>query len=223
MESIRELEIVKGHQIIRLPEGTALLDTGSPADIGRGLGFEVLGSVWCPTPLQAGVLDIASVHLGTDIDWLLGAPFLSSHRTTIDPHRGRVTFSDDDLDVSASHAVPIQLESGVPRIEISVHRNGEVKSAVLDSGAPLSYAPAADVADLAQVRIADDFHPSIGMYRTPVYEVLISIGRRAMKVEVGNLPPSLKAAFGDIWIVGGDFFRDRVITLDYSAGRIIDS
>ena len=223
MESHRELEIVKGHQIIRLPEGTALLDTGSPADIGRGVGFELRGSIWRPPHFQAGVLDIVSAHLGTDIDWLLGAPFLNSHRTTLDPHRGRVTFSDGDLDVPSSHAVPIRLESGVPRIEISVRHNGRVTSAVLDSGAPLSYAPTADIAGLPQVRIADDFHPSIGTYRTPVYEVPISVGQRAMTVDVGNLPPGLKAIFGDIWIVGADFFRDRVITVDYPASRIIDS
>jgi hypothetical protein len=209
--------------LIGFPEGPALLDTGSPFDIGRGRAFTLLGAERRPPHLRREVLDVASAQLGVHVEWLVGTPTLSHCCLVLDLPNGRAVFRDDSVAVDGAARLSVNLEAGVPFIKITTARGRECENAVLDSGAPLSYVPRDELADMKPYRVADDFHPSAGEYRTPVYRVPVVIAGRALELDAGILPPELKEAFGDVWIIGGDYFAGRVITLDYPSGRILDA
>jgi hypothetical protein len=109
-------------------------------------------------------------------------------------------------------------------VDVRISDDGSTGRAILDSGAALSYAPAATVAGRRVRRSARDFHPAIGGYDVEVFEVPITIGGRAITVEAAVLPPPLDRQLGTIdgWILGSDFFRDRVIVVDYPSATVID-
>ena len=99
--------------------------------------------------------------------------------------------------------------------------------AVIDSGASLSYVPAEVVQGLTPVGERSDFYPGFGEFETAVWSVRTEIGGRTMTIAAGILPPMLRTMFGlilgaDGWIIGSDFFRDRVMVIDYPAGRFVD-
>lgn len=217
------LEMVRGHLLIGFPEGQALLDTGSPFDIGRGRGFTVLGAERRPSHGQREVLNVASTQLGLHVEWLIGTPTLRGCCLVLDLPNRCAVFRDSVDTPDGAAQLPVSLDTDVPFIKLTSARGREYGGAVLDSGAPLSYVPQDQVVGMTAHRVADDFHPLIGEYRTPVYRVPVVIAGRALELDAGVLPPKLKEAFGDIWIVGSDYFADRVITLDYPSRRILDA
>ena len=220
----RPLEVVRGHQLVRFDGRTALLDTGSPTDIGRGQGLSLLGRERRPSPARTAVLDLAGTHIGARIEWLLGGELLARHRVLVDGTAGRAVFSTGPLGLRGATEVPVELVAGVPLMEISTER-GPAR-AVLDSGAALSYAPQSVVASLTPIRTVSDFHPSIGEYRTPVFRIPVVVWGRPLVLEAGTLPQPLRAALGAIsggWIMGSDFFARRAVLLDYPGLRVLDA
>ncbi|MGI9042780.1 MAG: hypothetical protein ACR2GK_01500, partial [Gemmatimonadaceae bacterium] len=102
-----------------------------------------------------------------------------------------------------------------------------VVRAVIDSGASISYVPAALVEGLTPVGRRKDFYPGFGEFETDVWRVRAEIGGRRLTIKAGVLPPTLQMMFGlllgpDGWIVGSDFFRNRAVVVDYQGGRFID-
>lgn len=223
MRVTRPLEMVRGHLLIGFPEGSALLDTGSPFDIGRGRGFTLFGDERRPSRLHREVLDVASAQLGVHVEWLVGTPTLLGCCLTLDLPGRCAVFRESSVAADGARQLSLSVDGGVPVIEIATGRGRESEQAILDSGAPLSYVPQGRVAHMTPYRVADDFHPSVGEYRTPVYRVSVVVAGRALELDAGILPPRLKEAFGDAWIIGSDYFAGRVITLDYASGRILDA
>lgn len=104
--------------------------------------------------------------------------------------------------------------------------SGRVR-AVIDSGASLSYVPADVVQGLTPTGKRSDFYPGFGEFETEVWRVRAEIGGRRITISAGILPPMLQMMFGLIlgangWIVGSDFFRNRVMVVDYPNGCIVD-
>jgi hypothetical protein len=200
-----------------------LLDTGSPFDIGRGRGFTLLEGERRPPYRQHEVLNLASTQLGVHVEWLIGTPTLSACSLVLDSPNRRAVFRDDSPAAGCARQLSVKLEAGVPIIKLTTAQGREREHVVLDSGAPLSYVPQDDVVGMTPHRVARDFHPSIGTYETPVYRVPVVIAGRALDLDAGVLPPKLHERFGDVWIIGSDYFADRVITLDYPSLRILDA
>jgi hypothetical protein len=86
-DSTRPVVVREGHLLI--PDGArrfAILDTGSPVSIGRGLPYDIGGRSWNPSSAMESVLDDAGSHLRCRMDWLLGHDFSqSSHRGLAPP------------------------------------------------------------------------------------------------------------------------------------------
>ncbi|MEO8194391.1 MAG: hypothetical protein ABI681_11130, partial [Gemmatimonadales bacterium] len=73
-----------------------------------------------------------------------------------------------------------------------------------------------------------DFYPGFGEFETDVWRVPVELGGRRFRISAGVLPPMLQMMFGvilgpDGWIIGSDFFRNRVMVIDYPTNRIIDA
>ncbi len=225
-DSTRPIVIRSGHILLRGGRGRlALLDTGSPVSIGRGAEYRVAGQVFNPSTAMQSVLDAAGTHIGRSVDWLLGHDFFASNRVIIDwpARQARILGAHDP--VPQGLAIPIELLMGVP-VVTGRSSTGNVR-AVIDSGASLSYVPAAVVQGLTPTGKRSDFYPGFGEFETDVWRVRAEIGGRRMTVSAGILPPMLQMMFGvmlgaDGWIVGSDFFRNRVMLVDYANGRLVD-
>jgi hypothetical protein len=215
------LDVIDRHLLARLEGGRALIDTGAPFDIGRGKTTSLLGARWTPPAEHAAVLDAAQAHLGVDIEWLIGFPTLRRCRVLLDWRAGEVRFERDPIAIGGiRHA--ITLDDPVPRIDVTC--DGRIASAVLDSGAALSYVPRDVVAKRTPIRRERDFHPSIGAFDVDVWALPISVGDRAIALEAGVLPSPLdRMLVGGGWILGSDFFRDRAIVLDYPDRTVLDA
>jgi hypothetical protein len=218
------LEIVNRHLLVHLDGGLALVDTGSPFDIGRGRAFTVLGRTWEPSATPSQVLGLASDHLGRDVEWLLGQGVLSAYRLLLDWPRGVAAFSTSAIEHAGATSVPIKLDKGVPLLGL---RHGDASvEAVLDSGAALSYVPPAAVVGIPPERTERDFYPVFGHFETDVWRITVLVGVRLLEVEVGTLPDPLQGMLGRVsagWILGSDFFRGRAVVLDYPGRRVIDA
>ena len=225
-DSTRPLVVREGHMLIRGGRGRlALLDTGSPVSIGRGQEYRVAGQAWNPSTTMHAVLDAAGTHLGRPVEWLFGHDFFAANRVLIDWPAGQVHLLERNHAEQDGISIPIELVMGVP-VVMGRSSRGVVR-AVIDSGASISYVPAALVEGLTPVGRRKDFYPGFGEFETDVWRVRAEIGGRRLTIQAGVLPPTLQMMFGlllgpDGWIVGSDFFRGRKIEIDYARERFID-
>ncbi len=226
LDSTRPLVVSKGHMLIRGGRGRlGLLDTGSPVSIGRGQQYRIANQVWNPSTTMHAVLDTAGTHLGRPVEWLFGHDFFAANRVLIDWPARQVHLLDRNHPEQEGISIPIELVMGVP-VVTGRSRRGIVR-AVIDSGASISYVPAALVEGLTPVGRKKDFYPGFGEFETDVWRVRAQIGGRRLTIKAGMLPPTLQMMFGlllrpDGWIVGSDFFRGRKIEIDYARQRFID-
>ena len=195
------LDIVRNHQIARLRNGSALIDTGSPFTI-RPPG-------------------IVAEQLGEPVRWLVGNDVLGRDRVLIDWPGKRLVVGGPEI---AGETIALEPKMGVFQIAIE-GRHGPAL-AMLDSGAQLSYAPRDAVADLLPIDSRPDFYPVLGEFEVDVYWLRIRVGSREIEGEFGVLPELLGGLLsmigGSGWILGSDFFRDRAIQLDLGRNRLVD-
>ncbi|HUR00750.1 MAG TPA: DUF6569 family protein, partial [Gemmatimonadaceae bacterium] len=225
-DSTRPLVIRRGHILLRGGHGRlALLDTGSPVSIGRGSEYTIAGRSYNPSTGMHSVLDAAGEHIGRRVEWLFGHDFFADNRVLIDWRSRVARILSPSAVISDGLSIPIELVMGVPVVR---GRSGTKRiSAVIDSGASLSYVPADVVEGLTPVGKRKDFYPGFGEFETDVWRIRADIGGRRLLINAGILPPMLQMMFGmilgsDGWIVGSDFFRNRTIIVDYPRGRLVD-
>jgi hypothetical protein len=225
-DSTRPLVVRAGHLLMRGGRGRlALLDTGSPVSIGRGNEYRLAGQVWNPSTTMHAVLDAAGSHLGRPVEWLFGHDFFAANRVMIDWPARQVQLLDRNFPYPDGVSIPFELVMGVP---VVTARSGQgAVRVVVDSGASVSYVPAALVEGLAPVDRRKDFYPGFGEFETDIWRVRVEIGGRRLTIKAGVLPPTLQMMFGlllgpDGWIVGSDFFRGRKILVDYAQQRFVD-
>ena len=196
------LEIIRDHAIVRVGGAAAVLDTGSP------LTFRAPALV--------------SEQLGEPIRWLVGTDVLARDRVLFDWAGRRLVVGGPAL---PGESLPLVPHAGLFQIEVEGAHGSALAS--LDSGAHLSYAPAAAVRGLVPVTNERDFYPLFGEFDVAVYELSIRVGRRRIRGRFGVLPELLAMLLASVggtgWILGSDFFRERAIQLDLAHNRVIDA
>lgn len=197
------LEIIDDHMVARLRGRAAVLDTGS--------------SMTFRAPA------IVSERLRQPIRWLVGTDMLRRDRVLFDWPNRRLVVGGPALSGEAMELTPH--DTGLFQIEVK----GEHGSALawLDTGAPLSYAPASVVRGCRPVGHQRDYMVGVGEYEVAVYELTVRVGRRQIRGRFGVLPElfamALSLVGGTHWILGTNFFRDRAIQLDLANNRLIDA
>ncbi len=196
-KTTRLLEI-NDHIVRSTPNGLELIDTGSPASM--------------PIPEEAKAFVDPRLTRLIGMDELGRAPFALdwSAATLVQsaPRPEAAVFSS------------LRSVMSIPSIPLSVHTAGQPAPAhaLLDTGAPLGYAPAAAVDSLTSVGSREDFFPGMGSFTTPVFDVEIEALGLRQRVRVGVLPPLLAMTLSllgpDTWILGADFFRGRRLWID---------
>lgn len=218
------LEIVRDHMLMRVSDGLALIDTGSPVSIGRGNPLVIQRREWNPSTANAFALDAVRDHLGVAVDWLIGYDILRAHRMLLDWRAGAVHVGRARTR-HVAHRFPVEMVMGIP--VISASDEGRTIRAVVDSGAALSYAPRPAVERLPEIGEYQDFYPGVGAFTTPTWNARVRLGERDVVLRVGVLPEALQLLFGMLlgpegWIIGSEFFRDRTVLLDYRWKHILD-
>lgn len=198
---VEALRIVDGHLLVDRDGETHLIDTGIPHD------------------MEAPA--IVSRMLGQPVNRLIGCATLEHGPITIDWPAG-VLRHERTRDAEAEEIPLRRLAFGLP--SVTIRHQGRAQDAVLDTGAPLSYAPPTAVEGLVPVRRCTDFMPMIGTFEVDVYRTTLEVGSIVLDLEVGVLPPLLQMALQLLtptgWILGSALFRDRVVTLDLANERM---
>lgn len=199
-----------------------LLDTGSPATVGRRGPLTLCDRTIAPADGPSAVLDQVSEEIGRDVDWLVGMDVLGAQPVLFDKSGGGVSFGPRAAEGEGT-ALPLGLRFGLPEIALG-YRGASVR-AILDTGAPVSYATPAAFAGLAPAGTASDFHPLAGTFTTPVYALEIDVGGRPFPGRFGVLPSqlaSLAHVMGDRWILGTEYFAGRRVVMDVPGRRLVD-
>ena len=215
-----DLEPVLGHLVIRVDGRAVLLDTGSPCSYGTVPALTLAGRTW-QLRAEPVLMERIGTVFGHRVDVLLGTDVLGAVPLLVDGPGGRVVFG---MAVSTGRPViPLALPCGVPEVTL-VHESASAV-AFLDTGAPLSYATPDAVAGRAPDGHAEDFHPLVGSFTVPTYQLEVTVGARPFGARFGVLPEQLaplRQTVGERWILGVEFFRERLLLLDLAGKVAVD-
>lgn len=212
-----------GNHFLHLIGGlVVILDTGSPATVGRRGALTLCGRTHQPAEGPSAVLDQLSEWIGREVDWLIGMDLLGGEPVLFDRPGARVSFRAGAARGEGT-TIPLGLRFALPEIELGFR--GAAIRAVVDTGAPVSYATPGAVAGTAAAGSAADFHPLAGRFTTPVYPLDVEIGGRPFAGRFGVLPSQLMSlvhALGERWILGAEYFAERRVLLDVPGRRLVD-
>ena len=114
----------------------------------------------------------------------------------------------------------MSLGGGVKAVMMQI--NGQSLKMALDTGAPLSYITDVVSVGFRQDGEKEDFHPTVGRFLTPVYNIETEIAGKPFMCSYGNLPVSMSMIFHVMdGVVGYDFFKSFKIMLDYRKGLLV--
>ena len=209
------------HIVVDINTGKALIDTGSPATIGR-TPFPFAGRDFpCMQEFMGVSLDAISAEIGMHIDWLVGADVLGKYQIEIDWLSQTLTVHEEPL--GAGVGEPLRFVMGIP--VISIMMNGKRVAMFFDTGAKISYAKQALIDTIPVSGSAHDFYPGFGSFETPIRQVPTSLAGADVMLTVGQLPDMLEAtllAAGVSGIVGNDIFTTySKVNVDYLGRRFL--
>jgi Ca-activated chloride channel homolog len=213
------LALVGGVPVFTCGGRRVVLDTGSPVSFGHG-PLPLLGRDHdLPSAFGPVSMDDISRAVGAPVDALVGADILAKYQWLVDVGEGRLVVSRGEVPCDG---VTLRTPSvgGVPTADVIL--GGRQGRAVLDTGARLSYAGAADVSGTPVGR-ERDFNPLLGVFETDVYRVRVEIAGLSVDARVGVMPPALQqvlALVGARWIVGMDVLGQAAFVLDLGHGRM---
>lgn len=216
-----QINLFKGHPIIKDAENIMFIDTGAPSTIHVANSlFFCSDNFNCLTNYMGLTVQKISEMLGTEITTLIGADILSNFKVLFDYKNEVVAFSKDETN-SLRNETPISSFMGIPIIELTVD-NQKLKF-FLDTGAKLSYLDSELTSQQTSIGREEDFYPGVGKFETECYEILTNLGDKEFNVKYGNLPSLLQLTLmlsGTNGIIGFDFFNNFKVCLDIKNGKI---
>lgn len=212
-----QIELVKGHSIIKDGENSILIDTGSPVSIHSDSKLIFMNYKFDVKESFSGIsIDDLNDFLGTKISTLLGMDILKYYRIIFDYPNNRMTFSTKNLNIEGEK-IPLKLVSLIPVIEAEV--NGLATPCFFDTGASLSYFSKSLTKDMKVTGEENDFYPGFGRFSTSTFQVNVEVGTKKLTVNCGNLPLALESKLlrlvnGNNGILGYDLLMNFKIYMD---------
>ena len=215
------IETFDNHLILLSNDNRFLIDTGSPTTIAKSTEIDIFNSKYKVSQKYLGLeIDKLSELVGTDLDGLIGGNILKNHVFHIDFKNKSFSILDsipDNIDF-----VDIDFYMNIPIININLD-NQSVR-AFLDTGAKISYLNSEYVQDSNSIGDKEDFYPSVGVFKTSIYNKSIMFPHdKQLNLTFGSLPESLEQALsfgGTKAIIGNDIFSYYSLIFDYSNKRI---
>lgn len=214
-----DLTFCKGHALITTLDGMVLVDTGSQKSFSANGQLYLCGELMeVPTSIQNIDASYLSIKVGTSVCGLLGMDILSKKVVLIDyPHR-RLCL---DYEGAPGLEAVSFTSFGLPGVELRL--KNQMFKFILDTGSPVSYAPAWLLKDFEEVGNVEDFSPltTTDIFSTPLYEVDTRCGETSFTGTYGILPDRLAVLVtmtGMDGIVGKCFLDTFAVVL--KAGKV---
>jgi hypothetical protein len=215
-----DLTLFDGHPIIVDGSNIILIDTGSPQTLHTLGTLDFNGRTFNTATDMTGVsVGMISKLLGMQITTLMGTDILAEFVVQFDYASSTLTFSPDWP--TEGKLFDLKFVKGLPVFDAEV--GGQSVPVILDSGAKLSYAPTSITASHDMAGLVEDFHPAIGQFKTQTHHVQTCMSDWTVEVLYGNLPDvmaMLLASLGIEVVLGSDFFKAFVVTVDLGAGKL---
>jgi hypothetical protein len=215
------LHLHEGHPIIESGDDVILVDTGAPTTIHVRPELDFCSSLHHTATEYMGLnTDRLSEMLGKRITTLLGADILSNHVVFFDYPNGQIGFGRLRPEMPARER-NLKNFMGIPIVPLTV--GGNTLSMFLDTGAKLSYLSRARTMGLKSVGNEEDFYPTLGKFKTPIYELTAQWEGHDFEVRFGKLPPLLEMTLtmgNASGIIGYDFFSRFRVWLDLRKGKM---
>jgi hypothetical protein len=184
------VKFLDGHIIAHMKKFDYIMDTGSPFSFGRGTTVVINGKNFPINSVGFGgvTADSISKLSGLKVDGLIGMDILIHFDIRFT--RNQITFSVTPIH-HAGTAIKLPVDTGmvVPIITLNIgHKDRKI---FFDTGAKLSYL-SEDLLVGVSTGEVEDFHPSIGTYKTKVYEIDVIIDGKVETLTFGSLPSSIR-------------------------------
>lgn len=212
------MKFVDGHIIVSMKNKfDYLIDTGSPGSFGDGSPIMIAKRSFPINDRDLTGITVDSVNglSGLAVHGLIGMNILSHF--DIKFTKNHLIFSDTPMmeeNESTSIILPIiEVMSGIPIINLNI--DGNDQKIFLDTGAKISYLSDDLLVD-PSIGQLDDFHPSIGKYKTNIYHNNVKINERIHRFTFGSLPSPLKSLLvlsRTKGVIGTELFQTYSVTL----------
>ena len=216
-----EIDLYDGHLIFENNGQKILLDTGSPVTISRNNTLEFMDMEHsCVTSMGVDIEKISDL-LGYRIDTLLGLDILRKYYIEIDYKNKKVTFYNEATSFDSQIEVPITGKMGTICMELETQ--GHTLDVAIDTGAKISYINNRYTENKNSIDVRDDFHPIIGNFQTPIYEMEGSVGGKTFPIEFGVLPDiysNTLEMIGISGVIGFDLFNSFTAYIDLTNNKM---
>jgi hypothetical protein len=184
-------KLLDGHIVVTMNKFDYIVDTGSPFSFGRGTTLRINGKNFpiSITGLGGLTADSISKLSGIQVDGLIGMDILKHFDIRFT--RAYTTFSLTPVcpEDTAIKLPILETVMGIPIITLNIGH--EERRIFFDTGAKISYL-SEDLLVGESIGQMDDFHHSIGTFKTNVYKIDVSIDGKVEKMIFGLLPSSIR-------------------------------
>lgn len=223
MKQTFPINLVDGHLLISDNGNTILVDTGSPMTVHNTQSLHFLGREFkTHTSILGSKVSDLSKLAGIEFSTILGMDILTRYKVVFDYENRQLTFLSPDEVGMEGTVIPLLNLMGAVGVKVGIA--GQELVMAVDTGAPLSYISESVTSDMRPVGEKEDFHPIVGRYTTPVYELESEVAGRTFAASYGNLPSllALPLQVGSIdGVIGYDFFKSFRVMLDFRSGIAI--
>ncbi|CAF1273431.1 unnamed protein product [Adineta ricciae] len=213
------VQFLEGHIIAKINEFKYIIDTGSPMSFGCGTTITIDQKQFpiSRTGMGGITIEVLSSLSGLEFDGLIGMDILKNFDIRFT--QNEITFSDrlTSRTNSAIKLPIIDAAMDIPIINLNIGQKD--RRIVFDTGAKLSYL-SDELLTGTSVGEAEDFYPSIGRYKTKVYEVDVIINEKVETLIFGSLPAPLRMLLtmtGTKGIVGSELLKKYSIIYSNSS------
>ena len=202
----------KRHIFAKTNEAVWLIDTGSPASFGN-----VESLVFCNKQFaikknyHSFTADEVSKYIGVPCDGVIGADVLNRFDIVFNLSMKTLVTSADELTVMGQ-SVRVDEVMGIPILPVQI-ADKEYRM-IFDTGAQISYFQSDTITQFPSAGIFEDFHFTIGNYRTETFSVPITFCGLNFTIRCGSLPNTIDAtlkAASTQGIVGNEVFHDCIV------------
>jgi hypothetical protein len=185
------IKLIDGHVIININNLNYIVDTGSPLSFGRGTSIIINEKTFPINSIGLGGLTADSISKLSqiEVDGLIGMDIIKNFDVRF--NQNEIIFSNTPI-VYTDTAIKFPIIDTcmeVPIIMLNI--NNENRRIFFDTGAKLSYL-SEDLLIGTPIDEMEDFHPSIGTFKTNIYQIDVIINNKIQKFIFGLLPSSIQ-------------------------------
>ena len=185
-----------------------IIDTGSPSSFGRNATITINQT---EKSVQIFPRDLEQ-FFPHSVEALVGNDILKNYDLVISKNSRETKLSESPVD-NLKRVIPIEYKRGVPVLSINIDERN--LQCIFDTGAHINYIARSFVEHIEPIKELEDFHPSIGVFKTKIYQLTVKVLGNEQSIEVGVLPTSFdKALFGSNefhFIIGCSLFSESTI------------